>query len=259
MPTHTLLRYPGGKSRAIKYILPILEKTGKRSLVSPFFGGGAVELKLVSKGWEVFGYDGWKPVVNFWQKAKENPGKIANMVDAMRPVSNEAFSHMQKIYGDVKDLWEQAAIFYTLNRCVHTGTGLSGGKTNWGDGNPRLTDSTVKKLRTFEAPSFSMELKDFADSLVRHQNDVLIYADPPYFCVGKTLYDHNKDKEFDHFKLFNLLNEKPLWVLSYNDVPEIVEMYKEYTVIRPEWKYGIKRNNSSELLILSKEMAKYAQ
>ena len=47
------LRYPGGKTRAIKeiaskYIIPNLSKGQK--VCSPFFGGGSIELHLADNG-----------------------------------------------------------------------------------------------------------------------------------------------------------------------------------------------------------------
>ena len=132
MSAHTLLRYPGGKKRAVKHIVPLLEAASSNTkLVSPFFGGGSIELALAQRGWDVRGYDGWEPVVNFWQKCLADPNKVADIVDMLRPVANEAYKAMQKGYEDLPDEWIKAAVFYTLNRCAHTGTGMTGGKTNW--------------------------------------------------------------------------------------------------------------------------------
>lgn len=52
----SLLRYPGGKSRAVKIITQYIPKDIK-VLCSPFFGGGSIELYLDSKGINVYGYD----------------------------------------------------------------------------------------------------------------------------------------------------------------------------------------------------------
>ena len=50
----TLLRYPGGKAKAVKILEKYIpENTTK--IVSPFFGGGSLEFQLASKGIEVQG------------------------------------------------------------------------------------------------------------------------------------------------------------------------------------------------------------
>lgn len=254
---HTLLRYPGGKAKAVKHLVPLIEKTGAESLVSPFFGGGAIELALARKGWAVQGYDAWEPVVNFWKKVLQDPDRVADLVEMFRPVSNEAYAAMQKRYEDIGCRWVRAAVFFTLNRCVHTGTGLTGGKTNWGDGNPRLNDSTVEKLRRFYAPTLKLTKADFADTIAGHPRQ-LLYLDPPYFETKSTaslqqLYDHSADG-FDHTKLAKLLNKRDNWILSYNDVEEVRDLYSRFTILKPTWYYGIKRNASNEVLILSDDL-----
>ena len=50
------LRYPGGKSRAVKHILPYFPEN-TTTVVSPFMGGSSVELNLAAKGIEVYASD----------------------------------------------------------------------------------------------------------------------------------------------------------------------------------------------------------
>jgi DNA adenine methylase len=249
----TLLRYPGGKTRAVKHIVPLLRATGENTLVSPFFGGGAIELALVREGWWVHGYDAWKPVVNFWQAALRDANRVADIADMLRPVSNEAYLAMQRGYGILTCDWTAAAVFYTLNRCVHTGTGLSGGKTDWGNGNPRLNDSTIKKLRSFKAPPLIVEEADFTDSIARHP-DSLLYLDPPYVEVGETLYDHSKSG-FAHEVLAEMLQSRGKWILSYNNMPLVQELYGGCTFVEKSWWHGSSRRASKdEVVILSPDL-----
>lgn len=271
---HTLLRYPGGKSKAVKIIAPMLEAIGGDKLISPFFGGGSIELAMVQRGWKVIGYDGWLPLVNFWQKVLEDPARVADIVDMIRPISNPAYAFMQKTYESLPDPWTQASVFYALNRCAHTGTGMTGGKTNWrgkpGDkeycadackhcpSNPRLTEGTVNKLRAFYAPNLKIRQADFSESLSKYAN-TLMYLDPPYVEVGKSLYDHAREEEFDHAKLSDMLHAREKWVLSYNNVEEVRDLYQGYPALFPEWKYGIKRNTSTEILIFSKDLERMAK
>ena len=65
----TLLRYPGGKAKAIKVLSQYVPQDTKK-VVSPFFGGGSFEFYLSEQGIEVEGYDIFKPVVNFWKVVK---------------------------------------------------------------------------------------------------------------------------------------------------------------------------------------------
>jgi len=52
------LRYAGGKSKAVGIILENLPDLKEKKIVSPFFGGGSVEMVLsLHLGFEVIGYD----------------------------------------------------------------------------------------------------------------------------------------------------------------------------------------------------------
>ena len=77
MVVKSILRYVGGKSRAVKHILPHLE--GAEVLYSPFFGGGSIEFAFSEKG-KVIACDLYEPVAVFWQEAIKNPKVVAHMV-----------------------------------------------------------------------------------------------------------------------------------------------------------------------------------
>lgn len=61
----TPMKYLGSKSRAIKYILPLIPKNTE-VVISPFIGGGAVEVALASRGIKVIGYDVFNWLTNYW-------------------------------------------------------------------------------------------------------------------------------------------------------------------------------------------------
>ena len=61
------LRYAGGKTKAIGLILENLPKLKEKKIVSPFFGGGSVELCLSQMlDIKVIGYDIFNMLANFW-------------------------------------------------------------------------------------------------------------------------------------------------------------------------------------------------
>ena len=77
------LRYPGGKSRAVKHILPHFPED-VTEVCSPFLGGGSVELALAEKGVWVYGYDTFEPLIWFWRALLGNPDALANEADSLR-------------------------------------------------------------------------------------------------------------------------------------------------------------------------------
>jgi DNA adenine methylase len=57
-------------------------------------------------------------------------------------------------------------------------------------------------------------------------------------------------KSFDHNLLSAILHSRKNWMMSYNDCPEIREMYKEYEIIKVDWQYSMsKTKECSEVLI----------
>lgn len=244
------LRYPGGKARAVEILLSLIP-AGTTELVSPFFGGGSVEIAAASLGVRVQGYDVFAPLVDFWQALLADAPRLAERVRAYYPLAKERFYQLQKSAPEPG--LENAAVFYVLNRCSFSGSTLSGGMS---PGHPRFTPNAIAYLARFAAPNLRVDRGDFHDSIPRHP-DALLYLDPPY-RIDCPLYGKNGDahKDFDHEDLCRLLTRRERWILSYNDCPEIRALYRGYPMFTPQWKYGMSADKQSrELLILSPDLA----
>ena len=83
---HSPLRYVGGKSRAVDFVLSLIPHDTER-LCSPVVGGGSVELAVAEIGVPVAGYDAFQPLVNFWQHAVADPAPLAAAADRHFPLS----------------------------------------------------------------------------------------------------------------------------------------------------------------------------
>ncbi|MDR1072216.1 MAG: DNA adenine methylase [Treponema sp.] len=247
------LRYPGGKSRAARFIVDEYIKN-QRSVCSPFVGGASIELELASRGTQVFCYDNFEPLVVFWQELLNDPIALAKIVEeSYYTLSSTMFYNLQKTFCSIKDRMECAACFYAINRSSFSGTTLSGGMS---PGHPRFTISSIQRLRDFKVENFTVSLLDFKESIPKHKDDFL-YCDPPYL-IDQKLYGVRGDKhiDFDHEALSELLKARGRWVLSYNDCPEIRRMYHNHSMLKPEWTYGMGNSKkSNELIILSRDFS----
>jgi len=94
------LRYPGGKSRAVKIIYPLIPEN-ETKLCSPFIGGASIELACTSR-MEVYGYDVFSPLVDFWQVLLDDPEKLADRVQSYYPLSKTKFYDLQQRYTKLK-------------------------------------------------------------------------------------------------------------------------------------------------------------
>jgi DNA adenine methylase len=264
----TPLRYPGGKSRAVKHILPHIPEDVER-LCSPFFGGGSLELAIADRGTEVRGYDKMKQLVWFWQALCADNNKLADEVNSLREqyttrsdetVTGCAKKSFHQYREDLKTesfmfSYERAAKYYAINRASFSGATFSGG---WSElaSYVRFTDSSVQRLRDFEAKNFRVDYADFEDAIGYHSK-AFLYLDPPYMLKGSqnSLYgvDGNLHDSFDHERLHSLLTKRAGWVMSYNDCDEIRDMYCEQEIVDTAWSYGMnKSKESSEIIIIGK-------
>jgi DNA adenine methylase len=244
----SLLRYPGGKSRAVKIITEFFPKN-LSLLCSPFFGGGSIEFYLSSKGVKVYGYDIFKPLIVFWNCVKNNKIQLIKEVKKLYPMSKEKFKELQKKLLYIDDPIQQAATFYALNRCSFSGTTLSGGMS---PGHPRFNLSSINRLEKFNIYDVDFEVLDFRESIHKHKNDFL-YLDPPYY-IESNLYGNKGDlhKNFDHIALYEILKNRSNWILSYNNVDMIKDLYRGYEIVYPKWGYGLgKDKKSREILVIN--------
>lgn len=243
------LRYPGGKTRGVELITKYFpEKPG--AMLSPFFGGGSIELFIAAKGVKVFGYDVFSPLVEFWQCLTQQPNELADEVEKFYPLAKEKFYLLQKTQTNFTTKLQRAAVYYVLNRSSFSGATLSGGMSPQ---HPRFTQSSIQRLRDHYNPNIKVAQADFKTSLQKHPS-LFTYLDPPYL-ISSSLYGKkgNAHKDFDHTGLATLLKTRENWILSYNDCEEIRALYKGCKIVMPKWKYGMSNNKSSkEILIFSK-------
>lgn len=263
----TPIRYAGGKSRAIKIISPYLDNETK--IVSPFMGGGSLEVNWASKGIEVIGYDLFDALVNFWNVLLTNNSELVSKLKTISPTPDE--------YNRIKEIlmkWENtqnmlqgwktdhykrdeiitldnvtAAAFYYFNHNTSYGPGYLG----WGSSvylKKEKWETMIKNIENFKVPTLSVRQGSFENVLPNHIEDTL-YLDPPYY-----LEKDNDNKMFTgiypmrnipiHHDGFNheqlrdlLLNHKGKFVLSYNNCETIREYYKDFEQVFPTWNYSM--------------------
>ena len=83
------LRYAGGKSLAVGYIIQLLPDNIEK-VVSPFLGGASVEIAMAKElGIEVIGYDIFDILVNYWQVQLESPKELYQELNKLKPTKEE--------------------------------------------------------------------------------------------------------------------------------------------------------------------------
>ena len=199
----------------------------------------------------VFANDLFRPLYIFWKVLKERPSELQASVQAMCPVTKDAFAILRNNILELTDELEIATAYYLVNRCSFSGSTFCGGFSQQSaDG--RMTQSAIDRLATVSLENITFSNSDCIQFLTNHPetDNTLVYADPPYYIPT---YVYGKDGDmhegFDHARFATELKKRSDWVLSYNDCPYIRQLYADCVIESVQWAYGMSTKPSSEIII----------
>ena len=243
------IRYAGGKSLAVGYIIEKLPDK-VTSIVSPFFGGGSVEiamnkyLDISIKGFDIFDI-----LTNYWNFQINDKIKLYDELKSLSP-DQETFNTVRtklKNHWDKKKKLEplDLAVCYFYNFSLSYGPGFMG----WASKiylNPVRYNYILKKVKDFSVNNFTVECSSFEDVMKKYKNKFL-YLDPPYYIgedskMFKGIYPmrnipiHHNGFKHDLLKDL-LLSHKGGFILSYNNCETIRNWYKDFDQSFPVWQY----------------------
>ena len=249
------LRYPGGKTRACKTLDEIINEKGfdKSVVISPFFGGGSFEFFLCNKyGSKLIVNDKFKPLISFWKSVQTRKVELCSELrKLLNVVSKSIFSTMRDTIMEDTDEFIQGYKYFVINRCSFSGATLSGGFSAESS-KKRFTESSIKRTEDLNLNDVEFHNLDFETFLKGKKG--LIFLDPPYYLnENSKLYGKNGDmhENFNHEKLFQVLNKRKNWIMTYNNCDYIRDLYKNYEIREVKWSYGMNASKeSSEIVII---------
>ncbi len=249
------LRYPGGKTRACKTLDEIINEKGFDTsvVISPFFGGGSFEFFLCNKyGSKLIVNDKFKPLISFWKSVQTRKVELCSELrKLLNVVSKSIFSTMRDTIMEDTDDFIQGYKYFVINRCSFSGATLSGGFSTESS-KKRFTESSIKRTEDLNLDDVEFHNLDFETFLKGKKG--LIFLDPPYYLnENSNLYGKNGDmhENFNHEKLFQVLNKRKNWIMTYNDCDYIRDLYKNYEIREVKWSYGMNASKeSSEIVII---------
>jgi DNA adenine methylase len=231
--------------------------------VSPFIGGGSVEVALARElGIKVVAFDIFDILVNFWQVLL-NPQEKLRMLSILEGLSPDRETY-ESVKERLKRHWRftqykegttadviqdrvELAAYFVYNYQLSYGPGFLG----WPSSvylNREAYRRMLDKLAEFEAPGLEVYAADFRDVLPKYRDDFL-YLDPPYYIgpdskMFRGIYPMRNfpihHQGFPHETLRDLLKEhRGGYILSYNDAPTIRSYYKDCQVFFPKWHYSM--------------------
>jgi DNA adenine methylase len=267
------MRYPGGKAKIKNLILERLKErySPELSFMEPFFGGGSIGLNFINKMKPQRAWINDKDYALYclWMSVMYRSELLKEMVLNFSPTV-EAFYEFKEILSGpspILNWWDEICEFGFMKLALHqisySGLGTKSGGPLGGKNqkssykiNCRWSPKTIcKKIdkigQILAQTSVDCTSHDF-EVLIRNK-DFLIFLDPPYYEVGNDLYHCGFTPE-DHQRLAGLLRDTPNpWVLTYDDHPEIRNLYSWAKIEEVPMNYTINTKNGSrnklELLI----------
>ena len=237
----TPLRYPGGKSRAIKKMVQFLPDMSKyKEYREPFLGGGSVALYMTQTypHLEIWVNDLYEPLVNFWQQLQDNGNEIATRLRTFKTAyptqerAKELFLESKELINDgmVSDT-SRAVAFYIVNKCSFSGL------TESSSFSKQASDSNFSLRGIEKLPEYSEIIQNWVITNLTYERmscdekDVFTYLDPPYE-IKSSLYGKKggMHKGFDHDAFAEECDRHTNhMMISYNSSQLIRDRFKEWT------------------------------
>lgn len=240
------LRYPGGKKCLSSFFASIIKLNGICDGVyaEPFAGGAgaALNLLLLEYVHNIVINDADYNIYCFWKTILKQTDKFNKRIKDVK-VSLYTWRRQRNILADSKNHtpFEVGFATFFLNRCNMSGiinAGPIGGreqKGRWKIDARFNKEDLIKRIERIAHYSNRIKVynKDAIDFLTKFSlencdTNSLIYLDPPYYVQGKNLY-LNYYQHADHLVLSEYIKNHLTanWVLSYDNVPEILDFYSD--------------------------------
>lgn len=269
------IKYCGGKTKLLPYILENLPTKEFKNYFEPFVGGGSVFFGLLTKdvtyncnrNYTISDIN--DNLINCYEVIK------TNVQDLITELSKEIYGNeydkyyiRRERYNEIKfdetNLVEKAALFIYLNKCGYNGMYRenSKGQFNIPFGkmkNPKICDTQTLRKVSESLQNVHVECCEYDNILEVVEKDDFVYFDPPYHETF-TDYTNNKfgqDEQHNLKKFVDILTEKGVYVMLSNSATDFIkDLYKDYKQINLTTKYslggkGADRGDKQELLVVN--------
>ena len=270
----TPLRYPGGKSKAIKTLTPWFPQIISEYR-EPFIGGGSIAIQITKlyPDIPVWINDLYVPLYNFWVQLRDRGEELSERVreekqrtldagekDKVTEKAKELFNKYKEEI-DTYDDFEKAVAFFIMNKCSYSGL------TENSTFSQTASNSNFSLVGADKLAEFSDLIKhwkitnvDYSEVMKAHGTpQTFVFLDPPY-DIKDFLYGKNREmhKSFDHDRFADDVSHCiHKFMITYNVNDRLLELYKNYNLKEWELRYsmahrgdkGTTENIKTELLV----------
>ena len=199
----TPLRYPGGKSRAIKFLSQHLPKI--ESYREPFLGGGSMALYVTQTypNTDVWVNDLYYPLYAFWVTLRDHGQQLCDDLRELKTELGESYDAHKMAFDDAKDklnndIYESGFNFYVANKCSFSGLTANSSFSKQAS-RANFTFRGIDKLPALSELTQGWRITNQSYEELLYGRNAFVFLDPPY-AIKDNLYGNKGDmhKSFDH-------------------------------------------------------------
>ena len=186
----TPLRYPGGKSRALKKLAQFYpDISNYKEFREPFLGGGSVSLYMTQMypHLDIWVNDLYGHLYNFWKELQHNGKDIADELRRLKAKYNTPekakvlfLESKEYLSGTRTDSSSRAVSFYIINKCSFSGLTESSSFSKAAS----ISNFSIRGIERL--PEHQKIIQDWKitnlsyDQLLTDDQNTFVYLDPPY-------------------------------------------------------------------------------
>ena len=272
----TPLRYPGGKSRAVKKMAPYFPPLGDYAEYrEPFLGGGSVALYVAQQypHISIWVNDLYEPLYTFWKQLQISGKKLTNELIQLKSrypdrESARGLFLESRQYLDLplasSEPFHRACSFYVVNKCSFSGL------TESSSFSAQASDQNFSMRGIEKLPFYSQLIQKWHitnlsyEKLMSDDQTVFLYLDPPY-SIKDNLYGKKgtMHSTFSHETFHRTCSRMSSdQMISYNSDNLIKERFKGWNVQEYDHTYTMRsvgdymkdQQERKELLLLNYEI-----
>ena len=263
----TPLRYPGGKSRAIKFLSQHLPKI--ESYREPFLGGGSMALYVTQTypNTDVWVNDLYYPLYAFWVTLRDHGQQLCDDLRELKTELGESYDAHRRAFDDAKDklnndIYESGFNFYVANKCSFSGLTANSSFSKQAS-RANFTFRGIDKLPALSELIQGWRITNHSYEEMLYGRNAFVFLDPPY-AIKDNLYGNKGDmhKSFDHklFAAYACASENKC-MITYNSELFIKDRFPDWYqkdwdltyTMRSSGTYTKDQKKRKELLLLNYE------
>jgi len=250
----TPIRYPGGKSKAVKKLYKLLPNIGEyEEWREPFLGGGSMSIEITKKfpNMKIWVNDLYPALYIFWTTVQSDGEEMCEKLLHMKSecytpeVSKTMLGDQKEIINDdVSSKFDKAVAWYFANRNSFSGLTETGSYSDQAN-QISFTTNIINKLPHYQKLIRNWKFTNYSyDVLLKDNNPkAFVYLDPPYELKDSKLYGKNGSMHltFDHDQFAKDCNECSMdMMISYNADQPVKDRFAGWNELEFDHTYSMR-------------------